>query len=115
MYASPLALRTLGGKRQISVGGVPAGVIDGAPRWRQDGREIFYVNANHQLMATEVAINNDRLDVRATHPLFDLLTELRQGFEVSADGQRFLVLGTTGEGTSAPITLLQNWPAGLKN
>jgi hypothetical protein len=75
----------------------------------------LYVNANHQLMATEVALDNDRLDVGATHPLFDLLTELRQGFEVSADGQRFLVLGSTGDGASAPITLVQNWPGGLKH
>ena len=116
LYASPLSpTHTLGGKRQISVGGVLAGGVGGAPRWRQDGREIFYVSPDRQIMATEVSINDNNLDVRATHVLFDMLTELRQAFDVSLDGQRFLVLGTTDEGASAPITLVQNWPAGLKN
>ena len=66
-------------------------------------------------MATETSVNSGRLDVGAPRPLFDMLTELRQSFEVSADGQRFLLLGTADEGTPVPITLVQNWPAGLKN
>jgi hypothetical protein len=43
-----------------------------------------------------------------------MLTELRQSFEVSADGQRFLLLGTTEVKAPVPITLIQNWPAGLR-
>jgi Tol biopolymer transport system component len=114
VYVSPFVPpNSLRGKRQVSIGGM-IGIGGGRPRWRQDGREIFYVDQDRRLMATEVAITSDRLDVGMTRPLFDMLTELRQAFDVSADGQRFLLLGTNEEKTPIPITLIQNWPAGIK-
>jgi eukaryotic-like serine/threonine-protein kinase len=116
LYVSPFTKpRGLGGKRQISVAGlIGFGGAGGAPRWRQDGREIFYVSPDRQLVATEISIANDTLDVGMTHPLFDMLTELRQSFEVSADAQRFLSLGTTEEKTPTSITLIQHWPTGIR-
>lgn len=38
----------------------------------------------------------------------------RSFYDVSADGQRFLVNTVVDEGTSGPITLVVNWPALLK-
>jgi Tol biopolymer transport system component len=115
VYLSPfLPPHGLGGKRQISVAGM-LGVTGGIPRWRRDGREIFYVGPDRRLMSTEVSMAGERLNVGMTRPLFDMLTELRQAFEVSADGQRFLLLGTDDDKTPVPITLVQNWPASLKN
>jgi hypothetical protein len=35
-------------------------------------------------------------------------------YDVAADGRRFLVNITTDEGTASPITVVLNWPAGLK-
>ena len=35
-------------------------------------------------------------------------------YDVSPDGQRFLVNTLAAEATSAPITLVVNWPALLK-
>ena len=35
-------------------------------------------------------------------------------FDVSGDGQRFLVRGAAGAGSKAPITVVLNWQAELK-
>ena len=116
VYAAPFVplSRGLSRKRQISVAGM-IGINGGTPRWRQDGREIFYVSPDRRVMATEIAINGDRLDVGMTRPLFEVLSALRQAFDVSADGRRFLLLATPEEKSTLPITLVQNWAAGLKN
>ncbi len=63
VYAAPFP--GPGGKRQISsAGGV-------APRWRRDGKEIFYVAPGGQLMAAEVASHNGTLEVGQVQKLFD--------------------------------------------
>jgi Tol biopolymer transport system component len=113
IYAAPFALPGgLSGKRQISgAGGVTAGL--GILRWRRDGREVFFVSADRQVIATEISINGDNLDVGVTRRLFDLQNPLRLSFDVSADGQRFILLTTADEKSVAPITLVQNWAAGL--
>jgi hypothetical protein len=36
------------------------------------------------------------------------------GFDVSADGRRFLVRGAAGAGAKTPITVVLNWQAELK-
>src|SRR5262249_16274320 len=54
-----------GGKSQISAGG---GL---RPRWRKDGKEIFYATADGQLMAAEIIARNGRLEVGKVQKLFD--------------------------------------------
>jgi serine/threonine protein kinase/Tol biopolymer transport system component len=95
------------GKRQISISG------GRLPRWR--GKEIFYLAADNKLMATEVNVKGDRLEVGSTRPVF----EIRPGgpgnfYDVTADGQRFLVNMAVEQQTSAPLTLVINWTADLK-
>jgi len=49
------------------------------------------------------------------HPLFGpLLTGNGYWYDASADGQRILAVGPRLN-NSDPITIVQNWPAGLKN
>ena len=57
----------------------------------------------------------DTLNIGQTRPLSDVLSELREAFDVSADGQRFLLLATPEEKSTLPITLVQNWVPGLRN
>jgi len=54
-------------------------------------------------------------EVGAVKPLFEVraLDPTRDRFAVSADGQRFLI-NTDPQTTSAPITVVLNWAAGLK-
>jgi serine/threonine protein kinase len=97
-----------GVKHQISAAG--GGLI----RWRRDG-ELFYVNGLGQLMSVEVNVQNGSFDVVQVKRLFDGVNNL--GFDVSADGQKFIVareLGTSANQSIPPLTLIENWPALIK-
>jgi hypothetical protein len=94
-----------------------AGVALGGSRWRQDGREIFYVSGlpDRRLMATDVAIKGGTLEVGAARSLFDLVDVAGfSSFDVSADGQRFLLLSAPEQQSAEPLTLIQNWASALK-
>jgi Tol biopolymer transport system component len=97
----------LGGKRQISTNG------GSNPRWRADGQEIFYVGVNRTLMAAEVSIKGPTVEVGAVRSLgIPVLIPFR--YDVSADGQHFLVAVPREQKVPAPLTLVQNWTALLK-
>ncbi len=97
-----------GGKWQVS----PTGGC--GPRWRRDGKEIFYLSSDNKVMATEVKASGSSFAVGATHALFGTRPYGVFGrFDVSADGQRFAIPYEAGQPTAA-ITLVVNWPAELK-
>jgi Tol biopolymer transport system component len=91
VYIAPLP--GTGGKLQVSRGG---GL---EPRWRSDGKEIFYVSfagSNKRLMAVPVTAEGG-LSTGSPVPLFQIRgrsivssTDLFS-YDVTADGQRFLV------------------------
>ena len=100
---------TLGGQRQISADG------GSQPRWRRDGKELFFLAPDRKLMAVTV---NTGATVESDVPRAMFQTtlnpaELRHAYAVSADGQRFL-LNTPVETASPPLTVVLNWPALLK-
>ena len=103
-----------GGKRQISTSG---GTF---PRWRRDGKEIFYVGPDRRLMAAEVNSKGDTIAVGQVRPLGAPPVRAASGaflgyqYDVSPDGQRFLVVAPPEQNTVPPLTLIQNWTAGLK-
>jgi hypothetical protein len=97
-----------GGKRQISTAG---GL---SPRWRQDGKEIFYMEPDG-LMAAEVTTQGGTLEVGRVRPLFgNAMAQGNPVYDVSADGQRFLLRTFPEQKAGEPLTLVQNWTAGLK-
>jgi serine/threonine protein kinase/Tol biopolymer transport system component len=109
VYVAPF--RGPGGKWQISTAG---GV---SPRWRRDGREMYYLAPDNRLMAALVNGESSAFQVGVVRALFE--TRPRPGvnaspYDASADGQRFLVNTLMQEATSAPITLVVNWTAALK-
>ena len=107
IYAAPFP--GPGGKRQISAGGGEY------PRWRADGKEIFYAAPNGKLMAAEVSIKDTTIEVGAVSPLaVPVNLNLLYPYDVSADGQRFLVAAPVEQKSPAPLTLVQNWTALLK-
>ena len=97
-----------GGKWQVSTAG---GIL---PRWR--GKEIFYLAPDNKLMAAAINGQGSAFEVGAVRPLFDTRPggSLRWVYDVSPDGQRFLVNTLVEEDASQPITLVVNWPALLK-
>jgi len=99
-----------GGKWQISTAG---GYF---PRWRHDGSEIFYLTPDNRLMAASVNGKGTGFEVSAVKPLFATRIVVGGGYQydVSADGQRFLINAAPEQAASAPITVVLNWTAGLK-
>ena len=101
-----------GGKWQIST----AGGVDA--RWRRDGRELYDLSLNNELMVVDIETAGDAPMVGIPHALFQVpfrqVPPQRNSFDVTADGQRFLV-NTLVEGAgSAPITWVLNWMAELE-
>jgi Tol biopolymer transport system component len=99
-------------KRQISLGG---GI---EPRWRRDGRELFFVAPDQQMMA--VPVDPDiPLPVGLPKALFQTRILIsthavaRRQYVVTADGQRFLINQPAAGPTSSPITVVINWQAAL--
>jgi len=102
-----------GGKQPISLEG---GMF---PRWRQDGKEIFYASPDGQLMAAEIVARNGTLNVGKAQGLFNVVTSSAGvggglTYDVSADGQKFLVVDDGSSDNARPLTLVQNWTALLR-
>jgi eukaryotic-like serine/threonine-protein kinase len=101
-----------GGKSLVSTDG-------GAdPRWRRDGKELFYLSTDRKLMA--VPVNGETtFEPGLPKGLFQtrvpaLTVYDRNCYAVTKDGQRFLINTLVDEAVSSPITLVLNWTAGLK-
>lgn len=97
-----------GGNWKISSGGGTE------PRWRADGKELFYLAADGRLMAAAVK-EGPPFEAAAAEVLFQ--THQREriastdifSYDVSPDGQRFLVNTDSGETTSSPLNLVLHW------
>jgi dipeptidyl aminopeptidase/acylaminoacyl peptidase len=91
------------------------------PRWRGDGKELFFVSADGKMMAVTVkavAGTQPSFEPGALQPLFEAHLAYGGGpvfeYDVTADGKRFL-LDTVGSSASAPLlNLIVNWDAGLR-
>ena len=82
----------------------------GMPRWRADGRELFYMSSDGKLMSVPVTLNG-KVETGTPRALFD--TGLHPNlsldlYAATADGQRFLVLRPV-ERVSSPIAVITNW------
>jgi len=109
IYVQPFTAEgKLGGdKKRISTNG------GSQPRFRRDGQELFYVAADGQMMA--VKINAATFETPRALFKTRLLTGLIQPgieYDVTADGQRFLIGTQVGE--AAPVSVILNWTAELK-
>jgi Tol biopolymer transport system component len=109
---SPSACARPGGKLRISTTRV---ALRNSSRWREDGREIFYVSSlDRQLMAAEVTTKSGTLEVGAVRALFAINETGPPMFDVTGDGQRFLRFTFPEQKSAQPLTLIQNWASGLK-
>jgi Tol biopolymer transport system component len=90
-----------------------------APVWRRDGSELFFISADGQMMAASVKTDGSEFEFAAPKPLFKTRTMSLEGgiyheYDVSPDGQRFLIGTLIGETKAAPPTVILNWTAELK-
>ena len=84
------------------------------PRWRGDGRELYYLAPDGNMMAVAV---QEGAGFHFGNPAHLFHVEVARDdfgqYDVSADGQRFLV--NTAAGSQAPaVTVDMNWTASLK-
>jgi Tol biopolymer transport system component len=97
-----------GGKRQISTRG------GAQPRWRRDGKELFYLAPDGRLMAVSVATRGADLEISAPRELFNTgitgaFVDRRNQYVVTRDGRRILVNVSDEDENPAPITVVVNW------
>ena len=97
--------------------GAPVPISTGGgtpPRWRRDGKELFYLGLDRRLMAVPIAWPSNGRSVEAASPARLFQTKIggpgisQREYEVSPDGQRFLI-DTPVEEVLAPMILIQNW------
>ncbi len=97
---------------------LPVSINGGAqPRWRSDGKELFFIALDERLMAVPISLpsHGGPLEAGAPIPLFAtrvggaVQAASRTQYVVSPDGSRFL-MSTVLEGpATSPITLILNW------
>jgi Tol biopolymer transport system component len=115
-----------GGRNEVYVRAFPAGADKfpvsnsggGIPRWRQDGKELFYRALDGRLMAASVRPVAQGLEFGTPAALFAIAPPtgiFAYPYDVSPDGQRILALApAAGEAGASLLTVLINWQAGLK-
>jgi Tol biopolymer transport system component len=106
------AFPVAGRKQTISIGG---GI---EPRWRGDGRELYYLAADRNLMAVDTRTDGDTFKSGRPQALFRApvpsLNVFINWYAVTTDGQRFVINTAAGKSNEQPITVLVNWSAALK-
>jgi Tol biopolymer transport system component len=92
------------------------------PRWRADGKEIFYIAADGNLMAASVTVSGDGKTIETGKPLALFRPAILGGFSnavrhqyaVSPDGQRFLVNTIRAPEGGTSVTVVLNWMGRLR-
>jgi eukaryotic-like serine/threonine-protein kinase len=110
VYITPFP--ATGGKLQVSRGGGTE------PRWRGDGKEIFYVSPTQQIMSVAVSAEGGlstgpptslfQIHARAPVSSTDLFS-----YDVTPDGQRFLVNQYVKPAQIPPLNIVLNSTAGM--
>jgi len=111
VFVSPFPAAS--GKWQVSSGGGQE------PKWRQDGKELFYLSADGKMMAVAVKMG---ASFEATSPVALFQTHRRQpvsaqdvfSYDVTADGQRFLINTKVDEANAAPLSITLNWASEME-
>ena len=83
------------------------------PRWRRDGKELFYMAGDESLMAVPVKAG-DTFETGEAISLFKIDSIVQNSYDVSLDGQRFLMNIAERRMQSMPFTVVLNWTAELK-
>ncbi len=97
-----------GGKWQVSVGGGTE------PRWRRDGRELYFITPDKKVMAVPVKLGAT-FEAGVPKELFvsrissSSLGVAGYNYAVTGDGQRFLINSSIADARQDPITVVVNW------
>ena len=82
----------------------------GQPKWRADGRELFYFALDGTMMSASVQPNGE---IDTARPLFRLPVKPNawlDEYTMTPDGQRFLIITTVGSDRTARMAVISDWP-----
>ena len=82
------------------------------PRWRRDGRELFYLMKDGKLIAVQIKPGTE-FGAGSPMPLFKA-DPLSADYDVTADGQRFLFIASAPGTQLLPFAVVLDWTADLK-
>src|SRR4051812_18901508 len=87
------------------------------PRWRADGREIYYLSEDRKLMSVIVGAGPP---FGVPTALFQTrvspgITANRMHYVPAHDGKRFLVNSQSSDTPPTPLTVVMNWAEEIKN
>jgi Tol biopolymer transport system component len=89
------------------------------PHWRGDAKELFYIAADGKIMAVPVSVGAN-FDAGAPAALFQaharelIGTSEQVSYDVTKDGQRFLINTQVKNADTHPMTVILNWDAEMK-
>jgi len=96
--------------RQVSTAG------GAQPRWRRDGKELFYLGLDGKMMAVETK-SGTSLETSAPNALFPTTIPSNNSsyyYAVTGDGQRFLLTDRGGGDSIEQMNVIENWTPGAK-
>jgi hypothetical protein len=99
------------GKWQVSAGSGQE------PKWRRDGKELYFLASDKKLMAVDVNTNLGVIETGVPRVLFEAPFYLVSGknrFVVTNDGQRFLTILQEADTAGSSLNVVVNWKAGIK-
>ena len=100
-----------GGKWQVSPNG------GNCPRWRADGRELFYMSLDNKLMSAEISEQGSSVVIGKVQPLFQtnpVPSAPECNYDLAPDGKKFVIVTLPADQASQPLTLAVNWLSLLK-
>src|SRR5438105_1890369 len=107
VYVSPFPTAT--SKWQVSRGGGER------PRWRRDGKELFFLSGEGKITAVAVKTGSTfeagpPVTLFQTHTAQPISTQDVFSYDLSGDGQKFLINTRVDEPNAAPLSIILNWP-----
>ena len=89
-----------------------------SPKWRRDGKELYYLAPDRKLMASSVTNSDGGLTFAPAVALFEgpgvNPDNARTQFIPSPDGSRFLFNARVEDPTPVGLTVIVNWPGLIK-
>jgi Tol biopolymer transport system component len=65
--------------------------VDGGVAWRQDGKELYFITRDRELMAVDVTSTTPKIQIGMPHVVFKIADPLVGGGDMAPDGQRAVV------------------------
>ena len=103
--------------RAFPESGLSIRVSDGGgawPRWREDGKELFYLNGERRLVAVRVEFEGrpsvSKPEIVMEDPIVaNPFHRLHASYDVHPDGQHFLLRAPAAQTGSSQLTILRDW------